>query len=189
MNILKRFVYMNGIKRISFFCIFLILVLLSVPSFIGAMDNVPTGKSVMLNISSLEFITTGGEKIVLSEVSRKRGPVLVNFWGLRCSSCLEEIPFLNSIAQKYFDKIIVFGINVDGVDNETLQQKIRKQKLEFAYEVVPDPEFLLVDFFRMKTAPLTIIVGKNGDILYRHEGFERGDETRIEENIRLTIGK
>lgn len=48
---------------------------------------------------------------VLKETTR---PVLVDFWGPKCSHCLALMPRVEKIAEKYADKIKVVKMNMTG---------------------------------------------------------------------------
>ncbi len=111
---------------------------------------------------------------------REHKYVLINFWGLRCSSCIEEIPLLEEMHRKYSPRgFSVLGVNVDGVDCETLAAQIRKIGLQMSYEVLADEEMKVCDLYDLGGAPLTYIVNSEGKIIYQHAGFEEGDEEKM----------
>jgi thiol-disulfide isomerase/thioredoxin len=98
--------------------------------------------------------------------------VLVNFWGLRCQNCIEEIPFLERLHNKYGGKgLAILGINTDGVDSPTLEKLIPRMPVKFTYPVILDLDFVLADAFQMRAAPFTILVARDGTIRYSHEGY------------------
>ncbi len=98
--------------------------------------------------------------------------VLVNFWGLRCQNCIEEIPFLERLNNKYGSKgLVILGVNTDGVDGKTLKRFMPQLSAKFTYPVIADPEFKVVDVFQMMAAPLSIIIARDGTVRFRHEGY------------------
>ncbi len=119
-------------------------------------------------VSFLEF---GGKEVPISSFTGK-SVVLVNFWGVRCQNCIEEIPFLERLYHKYGGKgLAIMGVNTDGIDSATLGRFI-PQLPKMSYTIVVDPDFKVNDAFQMSAAPLTILVAKDGTIRYRHEGYE-----------------
>jgi thiol-disulfide isomerase/thioredoxin len=134
---------------------------------------------------SFEVQSLNGELLSSEKILKERKGLILNFWGLRCGSCIEEIPYINEIYRKYGKDIVVLGINVDGVERETLAQQIHKIGLDIAYSIVPDPDMKLLDSYKMNAAPLTVIVDRKGEIYYYHEGFTQGDERILEENIKM----
>jgi peroxiredoxin len=142
----------------------------------GRVGVSPGGKAPGFSAANLR-----GEILELAKLQGKYRAVVITFWGLRCGECIEEMPHLNAISAKYADRVVVLGVNTDGVDGETLSGQIRKIGLDIRYEVVPDPDLLLIDLFAMTAAPLTLVIGPDGTLAYRHEGFRSGDEKGLEE--------
>lgn len=131
--------------------------------------------------------TLSGETFQL-DANAKRGKfILLNFWGLRCEACLQELPHLNAISKKYQGQVVVLGINVDGVDAGTLKDLMKEMEIHTDYTVVPDPQFVLVDMFKMKAAPLTLVIDPKKLIRYRHEGYGEGDEKELENILKRAI--
>lgn len=99
--------------------------------------------------------------------------VLINFWGLRCQNCIEEMPFLERLHNKYGNKgLLILGVNTDGVDEKLLPRFLPQLPVSVTYGYVVDPEFVLADSFQMMAAPLSVLVAKDGTIRYRHEGYQ-----------------
>lgn len=99
--------------------------------------------------------------------------VLVNFWGLRCQNCIEEMPFLERLHNKYGSRgLVILGVNTDGVPGDLLKKFMPQLPLKVSYPIIVDPEFALVDAFEMMAAPLTVVVAKDGTVRFRHEGYE-----------------
>jgi len=110
--------------------------------------------------------------------------VLVNFWGLRCQNCIEEMPFLERLHNKYGGKgLVVLGINTDGIDGALLKEFLPQLPVEVSYSLIIDPEFVLADTFEMTAAPLTIIVARDGTVRFKHEGYEPAIESTYVELI------
>lgn len=121
-----------------------------------------------------------GKTIGLEALLGRYEGVVLNFWGLRCSACLEEIPALNGIQAKYGERIAVLGVNVDAIDGDTLRQMLEKGGPKISYLVVPDPDFRIIDLYRMVAAPLTIVVDRSGVVRYVHEDYRPGDEKELD---------
>lgn len=39
--------------------------------------------------------------------------VLINFWGTFCPPCVNEMPLLQSVYEKYQDEVVILGVNLD----------------------------------------------------------------------------
>jgi len=94
----------------------------------------------------------------------------------------------NDISDRYAGKGVVFlGVNVDGVKADVIRNMMPKMPISPKYTVLPDPEFKIPDLYSMSAAPLSIIIGKDGKVTFRHEDFQEGDEKAIEEALRKVI--
>jgi len=125
-----------------------------------------------------------GGKVSLEEILKGKKVVLVNFWGLRCSACLEEMPHLAGIAKEFGPKgVQVLGVNADGAPAPLLKKLMDKSDLRPAYPVVADPEMAIADAYRLTGAPLTVIVDARGTVRYRHENYAPGDEKEFRAKI------
>jgi peroxiredoxin len=118
----------------------------------------------------VSFLDNSGGETPISSFAGKT-VVLVNFWGVRCQNCIEEIPFLERLYHKYGGRgLAIMGVNTDGIDAATLGRFL-PQLPKMSYTIVVDPDFKVNDAFQMSAAPLTILVAKDGTIRYRHEGY------------------
>jgi len=130
----------------------------------------------------------GGKKVALEEILKSGKPVLLNFWGLRCGACIEEIGYLNPIYDKYSGKGVVFlGVNVDGVKADVIRTMMPKMPNSPRFTVLPDPEFKIPDLYNLAGAPLSIVIGRDGKITYRHQDFKERDEKALEEALRRVL--
>jgi len=115
--------------------------------------------------------------------------VLLNFWGLRCGACLEEMPFLEDLHKRYGGQgLVVLGVDTDGVDAATIKETMVEVKASVSYPVLVDQEFTATDTYTNFLVPLTIVIDKGGVITYIHTGFEKGTEKHYEAAVKKALG-
>lgn len=125
-----------------------------------------------------------GAKVSLEELLKEKRLVVVNFWGLRCSACLEEMPHLTGIAREFGTKgVQVVGVNADGAPAPMLKRLMDKSEIRPEYLVVADPEMVIADAYHLTGAPLTVVVDARGTVRYRHENYAAGDENEFRAKI------
>jgi len=125
-----------------------------------------------------------GNRVALDEILGSGKAVLLNFWGLRCGACIEEIGYLNALYDAYGGKGVVFlGINVDGVKGDVVKQLMARLPNVPKYRVVADPDFQVPDLYALEAAPLSIVIGPDGRIVFRHDNFQPGDEKAVEQAL------
>ena len=131
----------------------------------------------------VNFTDTDGNTTTFADYQGK-SVVLVNFWGLRCQNCIEEMPFLERLHNKYGGQgLVVLGVNTDGVDGASLVKYMKRLPVEVSYPIIVDPDFSLVDQFQMMAAPLTVVVARDSTVRMRHEGYEPEIESTYVELI------
>ena len=77
-------------------------------------------------------------------------------------------------------KVVFLGVNVDAASPDVIRQMMPKMANIPRYTVIPDPELKICDLYHLAGAPLSIVIGKDGRIAYRHEDFTPGDEKELE---------
>jgi len=124
-----------------------------------------------------------GENLKLSEY---RGEVvLINFWASWCGPCLQEMPILSELHDKYK----ALGFTVLGVNVEEDSGKARKLLLELpvSFPVVLDNESVVSKQYNVVAMPSTVLVDRNGNMRYLHKGYKPGLEDVYLQQVRDLI--
>jgi peroxiredoxin len=129
----------------------------------------------------LETLT--GETVRLSDHLGKE-VVLVDFWATFCEPCLASMPHLDALYQKYKGKgFVVFGVSIDGPDSIALvRNEVQKHRITFP--ILLDQETRVVALYNPKTsAPYSVLIGKNGRVRQKREGYTTGSAAALEADI------
>jgi len=117
---------------------------------------------------------TQGRQIHLQDLRGK--VVVVDFWATWCPPCREQMPHLQQIHQQFSDKgVVVLGLDV-GEDGPRVSQFARESAYTFALLLGSEPgvtELYFVDGF-----PTTLVVDRQGKIVYRAVGGQSPDKLR-----------
>lgn len=92
--------------------------------------------------------------------------LVVRFWQSHCASCVREMPFLDKLYEKHYQKLDIIAINV-GEPKETLLSFAQKHKLH--HELIADEEQKLSKTFGIVAIPTTLFINRAGiitDIIY-----------------------
>ncbi|PDS26801.1 TlpA family protein disulfide reductase [Flavobacterium branchiophilum] len=130
-------------------------------------------------------VTINNKKIHLDSLKGK--PTLINLWFCNCSPCLEEIPILNEIRDKYIDKCNFIAITYD--DKQKVQNIISKKNYRFNH-IVENTQ--LTTKLGFNSYPVNIFLDKNGIIKQIEGGIpyfenDRGELTLSNGNEFITI--
>lgn len=91
-------------------------------------------------------------------------PVLLVFWASWCPSCVEEIPQLKAIYQKYpKSKLQLVAINVQESQKD-VQRFIKEKALP--YSVLLDLDGAVAARYDVAGLPASVLLAKGGEILY-----------------------
>lgn len=102
--------------------------------------------------------STSNSQVTLTEQYAGRW-VVINYWAQWCKPCLEEIPELNALAEKY-PNIAVLGVNFDGATGEELATQVAKFEIQFPVLAVDPAEQLGTT--RPVVLPTTLILNPEG---------------------------
>lgn len=135
-----------------------------------------------------------GTSLELAELLSRNKVVWLNFWGLRCSPCILELPALQKIHRDYGSKgLAMIAVDTDGVDAEFIRKQIEARDdlkpLRNSFPVAPDQEFVVIDSYGLMGAPLNVMIDRKGVIRFRHEGYEKGDEEGYVEVLESLLGE
>jgi len=129
-----------------------------------------------------------GNKVTLSSFNGSKA-VLLNFWGLRCGACIEEMPHLNTLYNKYKDKgLVVLGVDTDGVDAGIVRNTMKEVGIVADFTILLDQEFTITDTYTNFLVPLTLVIGKGGAVEFIHTGYESGNEKEYEKAVVKALG-
>lgn len=117
----------------------------------------------------------GGTVRTLSEHQGDK-VVLLDFWSIYCVSCLQEMPHLIDLYNKYKDQgLQVYGIDLDSFSPKRVQRFIDGLQFKIPYPVIVDRRREIAGSFKVGMLPTTIIIGKDGKIEMVHIGFKPDD--------------
>ena len=109
-----------------------------------------------------------GKKIQLSNYKGKF--ILLDFWASWCPPCLKEIPFFKKIRNDFpYDKLTIIGINADRTIT-ACKAAVKKNSMNWVH--IFDDEGKIMNLFGVDFLPVTILINKEGDMLYNSKEKE-----------------
>lgn len=110
--------------------------------------------------------------------------VLLDFWATFCQPCLVSMPELDRLYGKYKARgLVVLGVSID---EAAAQGRVRGEvaKLGVTFPILLDQETRVVAMYNPRaTAPYSVLIGRDGRVVGRREGYVRGDERTLEAEI------
>jgi thiol-disulfide isomerase/thioredoxin len=115
------------------------------------------------------FQTIDGKKI---EITKLKSPIVIyNFWASWCNPCLEEMPSLMALKQKFKDEEVqIMAFNTDEDDQlKSIQKVIRKLNIKNEFNIIADKNTAVADSFKFTAIPVTIIFNR-GKVVHFSNG-------------------
>ena len=115
--------------------------------------------------------------------------VLIDFWATYCQPCLVALPHLDELYKKY--KSRGFVVLAVAIDEAALGSRVRVEaaKLRLSFPVLLDPETEVVARYNPKSsAPYSVLVGRDGRILARREGYTVAEREVLEREVLAALG-
>jgi thiol-disulfide isomerase/thioredoxin len=119
--------------------------------------------------STVEMESLNHKKFKLSVLSTPI--VIVNFWASWCIPCLEEMPSLIKLSEKYkASELSIVAINTDQDGQlKNIAKTQRKLSIPNTFIIVPDQKFMIADAFKFSAIPVTVVF-KKGKVVYFSNG-------------------
>lgn len=106
--------------------------------------------------------------------------VLVDLWASWCGPCKDELPFLNALAKKHKD-LVVIAVNLDDKkDDAHAFLKAHPVQLSLAFD---GEKKVLVEKVDVEALPTSFLIDKKGVVAARHESFGPADASEIEAEV------
>jgi peroxiredoxin len=119
-----------------------------------------------------------------------RNVVLLNFWASWCVPCAAELPQLDRLYRAHRSRgLVVLGIAMDGPETvANVASMVRRHGLTFP--VLLDEETRVVGIYNPKrTAPFSVLIGRDSTVAKTREGYVTGDERAIEADVLSLLRK
>ncbi len=115
----------------------------------------------------------------LTPASLRGQVVFVDFWTFECYNCLNALPYVKALHEKYGNRgLVVVGVHTPEFPRERVRGNVERamKRLKVLYPVVTDNSFSIWRSFENRYWPAAYIVDKKGRIRYHWAGEGHYDE-------------
>lgn len=118
--------------------------------------------SIVINSAAPEFSLRDLEGKWYSLKDLKGKVVVLNFWFIACKPCVNEIPVLNAIKNKYDpEKVVFLALSLDR--QEAIRYFLKNNRFE--YTILPDAEGV-AEKYNLNAYPASMVIDNNGIIRF-----------------------
>lgn len=115
--------------------------------------------------------------------------ILLDFWSIYCGPCIEEMPALIDMYEKYNDMgLEIFGISLDSRFNaRRLGKFVESYEHEIPYPIIHDAQAEIRRLYGIDSLPTSILVDTDGTVQVFFVGFSEAElDTAIRQILRQT---
>jgi thiol-disulfide isomerase/thioredoxin len=128
-----------------------------------------------------------GTNLQLQLADYKGKVVYLDFWASWCKPCIASFPKLNALHEKYAEQgFTVIAVNLDQKQSQA-QAFLKSHPV--SYPVVFDSGAQVAGLYSVNAMPTSFFIDKKGVIRLSHQGFNPGDEIKIEKAIKLLLAE
>lgn len=148
----------------------------------------PTGDVGL--VTSPDFAATDMRGVPF-RLSEHRGKVvLINFFATWCAPCLIEMPHLRKIYEANRDKgFLLVIVSAEGA-SATADVRAFGLRHQLDFPLILDDDLHISALFNpKKTAPLTVLINRSGQIALVRDGYNSGDEVALAEDVAALLAR
>ncbi|MPT30557.1 MAG: TlpA family protein disulfide reductase [Chryseobacterium sp.] len=105
-------------------------------------------------------------------------PVMVNIWFTKCQPCIQELPYLNKLKEKWNSQITFIAITFD--NEEDIRKFLINHKFNYLHL---NTNYENLERFGIYKYPLNFILDKNGNIKKIYGGIDEDSSANVEKDF------
>ncbi len=122
------------------------------------------------------------------DLAQYRGKVVyLDFWASWCKPCRQSFPWMDAMQKKYAaDGLVIVAVDVD---EEHADAEKFLQQMPADFSIVYDPAGKLAEQYGLYGMPSSFLIGRDGQVVKRHQGFFEASPAAYEAEIRELLDK
>lgn len=131
------------------------------------------------------FSLLGRDGIKIGTEQFRGKVVYLDFWASWCGPCRKSFPWMNALQSKYGAQgLQVVAINLDE-SSEDGMHFLKETPAQF--QVAFDPKGTTPGLFAIKGMPSSLLIGRDGKVMFEHSGFKESDISDLEKKIAFAL--
>lgn len=128
--------------------------------------------------------TMEGQNVDFSAAIGKDKLTIVSFWATWCAPCKKELDAISELYDDWQEKYDMQLVAVS-IDDARAAAKVKPMVAEkgWPFMILVDTNQDLMRALHFQSVPYTIIIDRQGQIVYNHSGYLPGDEIELEEKL------
>src|SRR3990167_5783535 len=146
--------------KLRFIAASIILIILVIS---GAFDISRAGKEEKIAAQDFTLMTMDNTKVSLKDFKGKY--IFLNFWATWCGPCIDEMPSMERLYQKFKTRknFEMLAVSIDKGGVELVKRFVKENKLTFT--VLLDRDSEVAAAYGVMGIPATYLIDPNGDVI------------------------
>lgn len=133
---------------------------------------------------AFELNTPEGEKVSFGGADAE-GPTLIEFWATTCPGCVQALPILEKLHQKYEEQgLNYYAVNL-GEPSEEVAAFLKQRGL--TPTALVDEDSTVADAYKVNLIPLILLVDAQGKVQVAQEGLSPASSEQLSAQIEATL--
>lgn len=141
-------------------------------------------------LPNLTLTDINGNKVNIKDLSKDSNIIVLDFWATWCIPCKKELNNISAIygdwKKKYNVKVVAISID-DARNSSRVKAFVKGQGWD--YDVLLDLNQDLRRALNFENVPYTLLINKEGKIVYEHNSYVEGDEYVLQNEIKKLYNK
>jgi len=131
--------------------------------------------------------TVDNQRIDFAQLKGKK-VVILDFWSIYCSSCIEAMPRLVEIHNEFSKKgLQMIGVNLDSFGTHRVVKFMDGMENKITFPVVIDKTRQIATSFNAMVLPTSLVIDASGKIRFYHVGYKPGDEKKLRDIVTQAV--
>lgn len=140
-------------------------------------------------LPAVQLTNLKGEKVDIATLHQGGKIIVMDFWATWCVPCKKSLTNMAPLYEEWQKKynVEIVAVSTDDARN-TAKVKSQVDGAAWPYTILLDPNQDMKRALNFQNIPFSVLINKEGKIVYTHTGYVDGDEFVLEEEIKKLAG-